>query len=739
MPSNNCTCPTNPDGSSSSRGLRSTHQPANPAHGLTEALATKLAIDSLDGNKRIVFKEPCEVHWQPQSTPFDFFDILDRELFRGVLKNEVYLEWQDMPISHHGATIIAGVRDTRVTIQLNSALLKDQDSSKPPSIIGILIHHMVHAYFLVCCGFDDRNHHTKKYRLDHGLGYSTLLHKISEVFQPDGLGTVMPNYFNCVHFAREKTGPRLSSPGGPPPYGYSSCKYSHNNALSSDACRDHVSMLKQMKLDPKKVVTHPISHYLHTVNVEKFTPVLRSRYSLSLVDIIELHYSPFAVPVPRSKLKDCQSLLTQASRNREIVQVPAPSQEVFFAFYNYIFKGDYLPELPSSTSLGHSFFRTPTPQGPPLILEYRERDPPYLLTDIQVFILASKTGFKELLKRALHRLYSQTVTHNDPIAALEEIYNNKNGIKDEADKKKLRKWAKKFLSKSYSPRAGMSTTNMQILQRKQSWVERFAKLRRDSAEFTADCEEMERMLVLKILRGVDGNLGGNDGAWDDDREWERDQDLEQFNQLGLLDDFADGRRRFGRGFTNDDDDDEEEEEEEELARFFGITSSSLPDFLTNRNECGQGEFGKWLDLIVNASPLSPIQAQLLREHHPRLYKWYKRVMEEEKAKAREKEKEKERREEERRRREEEERSRREERERNSHVCESCGWNGNAPAHHGCHGGNGNFICGGCRYCDVHHNDPPAQVRNARFAEDVTRPFASGWDRNHWGWPHRYHH
>lgn len=250
----------------------------------------------------------------------------------------------------------------------------------------------------------------------------------------------------------------------------------------------------------------PKSHYLHTINTAsaQFTPVLRAQYSLKPSDYIEIHYQNYAIPIPRRNLNNFPSLVQKFAESKEPSILTAPNftpTSIFLALYSYIFEFDYAPSLKPviSPTLGAK-------AGPPVIETLKPGDPPYVLTDIQVFTLASKLRFGELRSSALGRLYAQSVTRSDPMAALEKIYQGKE-IEVEEDKHALRAWARAFLSKT---RSDGQATNLAILQRSEQWKSRFAALRLRGGEFLADCDAANEGIAVKaaLMKFVGGSKHG---------------------------------------------------------------------------------------------------------------------------------------------------------------------------------------------------------------------------------------
>ena len=209
-------------------------------------------------------------------------------------------------------------------------------------------------------------------------------------------------------------------------------------------------------------------------------------------DYVELHYSTYAVPFPRRNLHNFPSLIQKLAKAKEssILAVPKAPMPIFLALHSYLYTFEYSPSLKPVTSAPSTFGGK---AGPPVIEALKSGEPPYLLTDIQVYALASKMAFAELRAKALARLYAQSMTRNDPMAALEKIYQGKD-IEVEEDKQALRSWARSFLSRSHSDG---QATNMEILQKSEQWKSRFAALRLKGGEFLADCDVANEGIAFK--------------------------------------------------------------------------------------------------------------------------------------------------------------------------------------------------------------------------------------------------
>lgn len=227
-----------------------------------------------------------------------------------------------------------------------------------------------------------------------------------------------------------------------------------------------------------------------------FTPILRTRYSPTNTDYIELHFEDYAIPLPRSKLEEFPSLgsMCSADTGRRTIPIPNPKDTEFFAFYSYIFKKDYHPELPSITS---PYSVSINESGPPVIGTYGPSESPYLAIDIRVFIFASIISFAELRMKARDRLYAMKVVNSDPVEALTEVYSN-NGMTNEQDITTLRTWVREFLAKEHPI---SKVTNLAVLKTEQ-WADKFIALQKSNSDLVEDCRAVQETLLLKKTLGI---------------------------------------------------------------------------------------------------------------------------------------------------------------------------------------------------------------------------------------------
>lgn len=119
---------------------------------------------------------------QKKKLPFQVFNELDEEFFRSVLKGNVSLGWLDLPSGIFSRTIRAGQKhNPRIRIELSPFL--GQNGTRW-DVLAALIHQMVHAYYLQCCGYRDRGFSGKGHDLEHEQPFHALLKCVSECCEP---------------------------------------------------------------------------------------------------------------------------------------------------------------------------------------------------------------------------------------------------------------------------------------------------------------------------------------------------------------------------------------------------------------------------------------------------------------------------------------------------------------------------------------------------------------------------
>ena len=125
------------------------------------------------------------VRYSGHDLPFMVFDDLDKNLFRSVLKGNVYLKWTSLPRGIFARTSRPGLHGRpRTTIELSEDVAGHLEAT-----LGILLHQMIHAYYIQCCGHKNKRVAGKGHSLSHKEEFWSLRLSLKEHFLP-GEGNV---------------------------------------------------------------------------------------------------------------------------------------------------------------------------------------------------------------------------------------------------------------------------------------------------------------------------------------------------------------------------------------------------------------------------------------------------------------------------------------------------------------------------------------------------------------------
>lgn len=173
-----------------------------------------------------------------QTMPFQVFNELDKEFFRSTLSGNISLGWSDLPDGIFSRTVHAGQNgNPRIRIELSTQLSWHR---APKHILAALIHQMVHAYYLQCCGYRDRSSRGDGHDLSHERSFWALLGCIGEHLEPlqdilkEDLEVVSQNVHDKSqreHGCRCRLSSKKPTPGG-------SLCYGEKNRCNDDDIRE---------------------------------------------------------------------------------------------------------------------------------------------------------------------------------------------------------------------------------------------------------------------------------------------------------------------------------------------------------------------------------------------------------------------------------------------------------------------------------------------------------------------
>jgi hypothetical protein len=384
--------------------------------------------------------------------PYRFFNKLDEMLFAGHLKNSVFLDIQSLDSDVSGATHSQGwgldPKVKRVSIILNDDVLAE---ARARDIIAILIHHMIHAYFLIACG-PQKEKQVSYGRLNHGLHFGKIMSTIKSISDTDGRplkaldyghSLLTPSrYFYDEYYHHQKQKQRSPSRSrtrreDDEQEWYCSHCYPDVEPLSSGEIEDwYKGVCKPLFNLPDSLRTATVQVYNDGRHALETVPRAETTASTASHEFI-FKDSPVLVPASKTNTFFSIARAFEKAGSRYLKMHDKIGKDAFEKFIELLHTGTYSPDPKHLVRITGNIKGTP-------VIKAASEDPaePYLLSDIRMFKMGCVTGFDELKGIALDRMYRYTVTREDPVALLKEIYD---GGEPDPD---LKAWVRKFLVKT---------------------------------------------------------------------------------------------------------------------------------------------------------------------------------------------------------------------------------------------------------------------------------------------------
>ncbi|GAB7331219.1 hypothetical protein MBLNU13_g02684t2 [Cladosporium sp. NU13] len=439
--------------------------------GWTLEYATAYCYKHLNSNRPAIAVTIDTARQAPlcKKAPFLIFDSFDRTMFQGKLKGMVYLKWRTLSDNSPGVTSAPDVRDPRICIELNIRPYEERDADLD-DLLDALIHQMIHAYFLVCCGKQTRGT-TQDGRLMDAVNFGVLMYTIKEISEdcqdgplrltfyshkrarvtrrPASLSdrNAFDDYSGYSGRARQYIAidPHGDTVGPPPNDGQSHCMHDNRRFRGAEIRNwqvSHYACAIELEMDEKGNTVYDLDVSGELLPVERLRGPPSSTY-------VELIWDEKRVMAPRDKVMEFDSLKKPASRNGKYeLLLPQCDFHTLKCLWDFIQHRKYSPQysyLDPATSQ-----RRKDMKGPPIIVHGSGFDATDGVTvHIRVFKMAESMKFSELQKYAMERLYEMPTTSDDPITALKEIYNEKD--KSKPIHAELHKWARKFLARTDEP------------------------------------------------------------------------------------------------------------------------------------------------------------------------------------------------------------------------------------------------------------------------------------------------
>ena len=477
---------------------------------------------------RTAFLEAKGTYLQDNQTlPYLVFNGLDRMLFCSKLIGNVCLRWERLPWGVPGRTYRAGLRYPRITIELSEKLIWNVSKI---GILTALLHQMIHAYFLQCCGYRAEDSGIAGYRLGHGLEFQALKNVIAwklretlsdralsrlhswnpfEITRPSGRiqepfvhAESKPGCSNCYRgdlplSRKQKETLRLWMEHAISSYQeYRSLEYSSQSSKGYG----HPDILYYTMLTKLTSLSRSDSKRLYAIKLEDpdASAAPSSFNKLKPEDYIELHFEKRIFPLKKEYTNDLQDLSKSPffTNKRELHFPSTFSWSEFRSLYSFLVYKDFDPRLSTIHSSPLSKDYKP---GPPVILTKKDGSQEYLSTSVAAAQLGSTLSFKPLITHAIYRLNNLGWTTNNPVKALAQIYHGSSSPNSD-----LRGWVKAWLAVKIptSPDAAYAksyATNLAVLKNHPNYKNEFALIREKEKdkkkELNTDIEAVEKQLT----------------------------------------------------------------------------------------------------------------------------------------------------------------------------------------------------------------------------------------------------
>lgn len=412
-----------------------------------------------------------------------FFDHLDTKVFGGKLKNAVCLRWRPMPSCSPGTTsapnVIPGV--ARVCIDLNKTPFTGRDAGVD-ELLEALIHHMIHAYFLVCCGAQKTND-KQDGRLMDGLHFGVILMTIVDISKEcvDGKLRMVfhasrrrkeENKMSPVHMARQNNSMLISTWTG----------NADNDYIALDPRGGDIGPAlfdgqTHCMHDNRRITRHLIKNWQVTEFARALDADMESKgekiwdfgtnefVEINRIDgppsatYVELIWDDMLGQGPKRIMAKREKALRFASlkepltmMNKYELVLPMCDLDTFRCIYDFINKDGYLAT--PAEKLLHWPLKANGHRQPPILLRQDSSLQTSLIapdvsiiTHVKVFKAAEAIKFEELMTRALEQMNCVPVTSEDPIHLLRELYNDDLIPAAPPIHAELHRWARKFLAR----------------------------------------------------------------------------------------------------------------------------------------------------------------------------------------------------------------------------------------------------------------------------------------------------
>ncbi|KAL8783603.1 MAG: hypothetical protein Q9213_004532 [Squamulea squamosa] len=448
---------------------------------------------------------------QKRHLPFQVFSEIDREFFRSVLKGNVSLGWSKLAPGVLSRTRPADLdKNLRTRIELSPVLSEEGGRQ---DVLVALIHQMVHAYYLQCCGY--HNQHVGAaggHDLGHSQAFLALLKCVGQHCQPlrkalsSDLWTPYPRHGRTHHGSLEEPVVRVSS-----------C-YARGSRFNDVDIQDWrntavATTISLQEAQKPSGASQQVDSRLFPKTVYSMTKEGEEEKPKSL-DLLQYHREAYIFlqfenrhyDVLRSSITDLAALeKSPYFKDKSFLQLPTnTSHENFMILWFFLVHRGFpsaLRDLNGPEAM--------ISKGPPAIRPYDSGAPKQLMQLLTAFYLGGELKYQAFQDHILTGLRSTQATAEDPMAILEKIYDSPSvsqqsltSISYKAADPQLREWVRAWLDMDLSVSnmrqyGATHKTNLGVLRHHPTWSQRFAQLRNKSSAFGEDVEIASRAICQR--------------------------------------------------------------------------------------------------------------------------------------------------------------------------------------------------------------------------------------------------
>jgi hypothetical protein len=372
----------------------------------------------------------------PEDMVYKIFSRLDAALFAGHLKDAIYLSTAPLPRSLSGATYAANWGPepdvSRISILLNADIL---EYARARDVVALLIHQMIHAYFLVACG-PQQEMEVEYGRLAHGNHFGMILMTIQEISATHGKELVGLEFGHSL-YDEYPLRHRSSGKEGENAKWY--CTHCHFSTTPSISPRDVEKWYKKTispLLSPTLSLPALRSANVQIYNARAHEIEIRARARLpASTKTIEVIYGDTSTLVEREMVEENVHSARRALVHLRWLKIDEKDvdEAMFTRFVEFVHVGSYCapPSYGSGNGRG-GLVLAPT-------AGHAHAENACILADVRFIKFATAMRFEECVSYGSKRLDVYNVVDEDPIAILTEIFSGRE------PSTKLRAWVARFL------------------------------------------------------------------------------------------------------------------------------------------------------------------------------------------------------------------------------------------------------------------------------------------------------